>query len=46
MNNEGKVILARARVVINYDAGTIYDYRVRYVEITLPLVPTVTLEKD
>jgi hypothetical protein len=46
MNNKGNAILARARVLINSDAGIIYDYRVRYVGITLPFVPTMTVKED
>lgn len=42
MNNEGNAILARARL-LNSDARTIYDYRVRYVGITLPFAPPVTV---
>jgi len=46
MNNECNAILPRARVLINSDAGIIYDYKVRYVVKTLPFVPTVTVKED
>lgn len=45
MNNECNAILARARVLINFYADIIYDYRGFYVGITLPFVPTVTLKE-
>jgi hypothetical protein len=46
MNKEYTAILARARVLINFYVGIIYDYRVRYVAITLSFVPTVTVKED
>jgi len=36
MNNEGIAILTRVRGLIISDAGIIFDYRVRYVGVTLP----------